>query len=352
MRINRYWLMGFLCGIVATNSAAIRLPSSLYRLENGQAFSTLSIKESTPIFYILVPESSTLPTLNTQKLNEFSAFMKDTVVPQDFFTRNYPQQASKPVTLFFNWQEQENSKTRKQAGINLAKGINSLRRRFKKSPIIIVGHGQGGNVINVASHSVSLPLNTVIQISTPIFPHDKNKKKDLYAHYIPDNKMITQMFSFYSEQAFPILHPTLHPQYQQVYQATVHPNLTNVLLLINNKHPLPNETLRPLVGKKLLPLCQSIRLSYRVHNNLVAHLSTVKKETDLIVVLRDGTIRKTSSKNPATKKIAQERVLSRFRMEIFTKKWGRPLSLTLAKGEKSRKRYESIKQTTSGQKKS
>lgn len=347
MKVSQLWLIGLVYCLSIDTIKALRLPEHLYTIQDNKAVTSVTIKESIPIFYLVVPDSSTFPASDPEKISELKAFMKDATIPPDFFARHHPTTETEPIKLFFNWKEKENSKARKQAGTNLAHAINNLRGKFKKSPIVVLGHGQGGNVINVASHSVQKPIDIVIQLATPVYPHNADIKKDLYSAYIPDKKMINQMFAFYSDQSFPVLHPSLHPTYDQFYKTKTHPQLTNILLLVNNKHPLSSETLRPLVGKKLLALCQASRLSYRLHNNLVAHLSTIKPETDMLVFLRDRSLRGVSTRNRATQKMAQERMLSEIRVQNFTKTWGRAPALRLAKGEKTRKRYQQL----AGQKK-
>jgi len=346
--INQYYFVGiiFLSFIGAID--ATRLPENFYAIRSGKALSTIAIKQDAPIFYVVVPEYSVRPTKNPEKITELESFMINVEVPANFFAMKSPRAATKPVTLFFNWEEQENHQTRKRAALELAKGIDMLRYRFKKSKVVLVGQGQGGNIINGATHSVRLPLETVIQLSTPIFPSTKQKKKTQYADYVPYKKKIKRMYSFYTEQDFSLLHPTLHPHYERIYIDTSHSQLANVLLLINNKHPLPVETMRPLIGKKLLALCKKIKDSYLMHNHFVAHLSTIKPTTDMVVVLRNNDV--LNKRKRSTERIIQERLLSEIRMKKFEKEWGRPMALALNKGEKSRKKYESIKKQTAQQK--
>lgn len=344
---------GVFCSLFIVMSgtlSAARLPQNFYSFVNSKVTSTATIKDEAPIFYIVVPESSVKITETPARAQELAAFVNDTVVPAAFFNRVNPKVETKPVVLFFEWQEKENSKTRKQAGQLLAEGLNSLRNRFKKGSFIVVGHGQGGNLISVASNNVKVPIETVIQIATPIFPQPEKGKKDLYAEYRPHKTMIQKLYSFYSEQAFSMPHPTLHPHYTHVYDNAEHPNMTNILLLINNKHPLPGEVLRPLVGKKLLALCNTISTTYRYHNNLVAHLSTIKSDTDMIVALRDNTVSNTPADKNETQAVAQERLLSEVRMKHFAKTWGRPMALSLNKGEKNRQLHKSIELMTTQKK--
>lgn len=346
-KANQYFYKAVICLFSITSLyGGIRLPENFYAILADKAISSIPIKDEAPIFYIMVPECSVRPTKNPEKIKSMQAFMKNVEVPADFFSKKMPQKTTKPIALFYNWEEQENHKTRKQASLKLAKGIDTLRYRFKKSKIIMVGLGQGGNIINGASQSVRLPLEVVIQLSNPIFP---NSKKTHYTEYIPSKKKIKRMYSFYTEQDFSILHPTLHPHYERVYMNSTHSQLANILLLINNKHPLPVETMRPLIGKKLLSLCKKIKDSYLMHNHLVAHLSTVKPTTDMVIVLRNNdTFGKKRKK--ITERVIQERLMSKVRMKKFEKEWGRPMALALNKGEKSRKKYESIKKQTAQQK--
>lgn len=320
--------------VLSSQAKTVPLPPNFYHLSNGNTFSSCTVESDNPIFYIVVPESSTSPSSDKQKQSELVKFTQYTIVPKDFFTEGHPQAATKPIVLFFDWEEQENSKLRKQAGIELAQGINRIKKRFKKSGTILLGHGQGGNVINVASNHLEHPVDTVIELSVPVFPHTQERKKDLYADYLPNSKMIHKLFSFYSDQEHSTAHPSLHPSYESFPEESVHPQLKRTLLLINNKQPIPSETLRPLVGKRILPLCKKIETDYTLHNHFIAHLSTFKAETDMVVVLKDY--------RQNDKTTQEEVTLSKKRMADFTMAWGRPMAEKLTKGEKSRSAHKSI----------
>jgi len=322
----------------------IKLPTNFYTIKQGKATQTITIKDNF-IFFVVVPDTPTRVTKQPEKLDELNLFMKDITIPSLFFDTKTPNQEITPITLFLDWEEQENTQIRKRAAQELASGIDSLKHKFKDAKFILLGHGQGGNVINHASKQVQKPLDVVISLSTPIFPHSATaSSNESSSDYLPDEKKIGRLFCFYSEQDFSLAHPTLHPKYQHLYLSTIYPSLSNVLLLINNKHPITQETLRPLVGKRILQLCKKIIDSYSLHNNFIAHLSTTKTATDMVVFLRDTSTTETEGNLP--QQIAQERMLSEIRMQKFAKDWGRPLAISLTPGEKSRKGYEGIQKAT------
>ncbi len=329
-------------------NAVVKLPSNFYSLslqknKSVKSVSILDILDSEPIFFIVVPDSSLQAADVQDKFKELYEFTQDLTIPADFFASKSPSISKKPVVLYLAWDEQENAQVRKRAAQDLATGINSLRYRFKSSQFIVLGHGQGGNIINSASQQIRLPLEVAINLSTPIFPHGQDTNSpELYADYLPDTQKINRLFCYYSDQDFRVIHPTLHPRYEHMYQSSAHPHLSNVLLLVNNKHPLTHETLRPLVGKKIVQLSKKIGDTYRNHTHFIAHISSIKPETDMLVVLRDSTT-SSSVEQIAPESIAQERMLSQVRIQKFEKEWGRPLATTLKSGEKSRMRYQSVK---------
>ena len=345
--LNRLLLIGLMTCAQMIN-AVVKLPTNFYSLtvEKNKAVKSVSIidiSDTEPIFFIVVPDSSLQSNTPQERVKELFEFAQDITVPADFFASKKPSNEKKPVILYLAWDEQENTQVRKRAAQDLATGIDSLRYRFKSSQFIVLGHGQGGNIINSASQQIRIPLEVVINLSTPIFPHTQDSNTpDIYSDYLPNPKKINRLFCYYSDQDFRVIHPTLHPRYEHTYANGSHPNLSNVLLLVNNKHPLTHETLRPLVGKKIVQLSKKITESYRNHTHFIAHISSSKPETDMLVFLPESTVVACADK-ATSDLVTQEQILSKVRIQKFEKEWGRPLATTLKSGEKSRMRYQSVK---------
>ncbi len=275
---------------------------------------------------IIVPEYPKRPHLEKQFQDSLKNFALHIEIPQDFFEKSVPQKSTKPLLCYFDWQEEESSKTRKNAAITLAKSLELLRKKYKKSTFVVIGMGQGGNVIQGATQKITAPIDMVIQLATPLY--DQSKKNDKQAHFYSDfilnDKMVKQLFTFYTEKDFSLLHPALHPRYMHYHENSGHPLLSNILLLINNKHPLPADMMNNTVGKRLFALCKKIKQTYKHHNHLIAHISTVKPEADLVVVLRSTNVYPGVEHD--SKKVSQERVLSTVYSQRFKKNWGRALT--------------------------
>lgn len=310
---------------VSVVKKALVMPDNFYMLDDNQAVQ--DALKGNIVFYIIVPEFSDAPSKSELKQNILKQFVKSTMIPQDFFSDGQPVQAIKPVSLYFDWQEQENAKIRKQAANSFSAGINALKKRYKKSNFIVVGMGQGGNVVHCATQKIVSPLDVVIELAVPVFP----KESALYADYVLNNEMVKRLFSFYTEESFQLVHPTLHPEYLHYDSSSNHPLLSNILLLINNKHPIPGQMTQAMVGKRLLNLCKKIQDTYTHYNHLVAHISTVKPSVDLVVVLRNFSMY--PKKTIDQKKIYQEQMLSTVYNDRFKKLWGRSLAVNIKNSE-------------------
>ncbi len=310
------------CNSERSLESRIKLPENFYQLDDIQQIMPAEDK----FFYIVVPECSARPSKDLYKQNVLKDFVKSIVIPKNFFEPGVPATSVKPVSIYFDWQEEESAKTRKQAGILLAVGLNKLKRRYKKSKFILVGMGQGGNVIHSASHAIKEPLDVVIELATPVFPKDGS-----FVDYEINKTMIKRVFSFYTEQDFKLDHPTLHPSYLHYNNVSTHPLFSTILLLINNKHPFPSEMMQGIVGKRLINLCKKIQDTYSHYNHLVAHISTLKPSVDLVVVLHDNSV--FCNKKIDQKKAAQERLLSTVHINRFKKIWGRSLAINLKNSE-------------------
>lgn len=338
----KFLFLSLLCNQLVAETA--RLPENFFFLDNNTLKESISTENKSPIFYVIVPEHTTHLKNDKVKLKQLQMFSQSVTVPKDFFQSGSPTKAIKPICLVFCWQERENIQTRKTAGNLLAQGLNSLRYRFKGSKVILLGHGHGGNVINNASKYVNLPIDIAIELGTPVFPTTPTEKYKNPEEFHPSKK-IKRLFAFYTEQSFNFAHPTLHPEYEHYFIKTTHKALSNILLLLNNKHPLPGEMLNAPIGKRILTLCQKIKDSYQIHNHLIAHISTVKPNADMVVALYDTTTVSTGRKR--TSQIAQERFLSKVRSEKFTKDWGRPLAKNLKASERTRTEYKELNLSSS-----
>ncbi|MCF7899877.1 hypothetical protein K9K77_00005, partial [Candidatus Babeliales bacterium] len=123
-----------------------------------------------------------------------------------------------------------------------------------------------------------------------------------------------------------------------------HDNQKNTLLLINNDHPLPVDIMSPVVGKRIISLCKSMKLTYPHHTHLIAHINSVQKESDMIIVLKDGSTHITDIS--LAKEINTERIISNAHTKQLQKTLNRPLKISLSKNEITRRSYESIKKLT------
>jgi hypothetical protein len=319
---EKWYLISGLCFLVHNfiNCLETELPQHFYTTEKKEK---VAITKSNPFFFIVVPEDS---ITKTKTFHELVTFTQSVKIPKHFFGKDQPSIQTEPTVLFFDWQETENSKTRKQAGLDLANGINKLQHRFKTSTLILVGHEQGGNIIHIATNHLTKPVDTVIQLGVPIFPHEK-----IYAEYLPNPKKIKQLFLFYTDQKFALLHQSLHPKYLHYYPIEVHPDLYTHKLLINNKQPTTDQMLQPKVGKELLEICQLSKEQYKVHHHLIVHLGTIKSETDKVILVADQKVHQSDSMQAFKEKIASKKLQKKLRHNLK-----RSLAINLNPSEQSR----------------
>lgn len=334
--MDKCWVYGFkLClfALIYSCYGVTPLPKGLVALNNTKKTTTITVDTTQdPIFCIIIPE-----IFNDQSLKGLESFSKNMSIDKNFFTIGQTLPI-KPIILFFEWQEAENAQIRKQAGQDLAAAVNDLKNRFKESKLILIGLGQGGNVINLASNLTKNPFEVVIQLLTPIFPFDTQNN---YADYAPNAQIIQTLFSFYSDHAFTLPRPTLHPTYAHTYPNTLKINQSTILLLIENQHAQQNALLSQ-DGKKILNIVTKISTNYPLHkknmSTFAAHISTKKIDTDSMVFI----IKSTRQENDPNYK--KEEVLSNSYRKIFEKIWGRPMTLSLNTGEKTRALNKSIEE--------
>lgn len=296
-----------------------------------------------PVFYIIVPESYTLPSERPQTLLHIEAFTKGVSIPSALLGEK-SQEEKTPCVLFLDWKEQESITSRKKIGDILAEKINNLQYRFKSARFVLLSCGQGANVINHASESFRKPVDIVIQLMPPVFSVKEKEKNKAYATFSPHKKNIKHLFTFYSDHEFCMLHPTLHPSYNHYYAPQEHDHQKNTLLLINNDHPLPVDIMSPTVGKRIISLCNTMQLTYPHHTHLIAHINNVHKESDMMIVLKDGS--NCITDQSLAKEINTERIISNAHTKKLQKILNRPLKTSLSKNEITRRSYESIKKLT------
>jgi len=309
------------------------LPKGMVTLSNNKKNTTITVPDQKNIiFTIIVPE-----VFNEQSFKSLENFSQNIMIEKDFLSLRKTT-PTKPIILFFEWQEAENGQIRKQAGQDLAAAINDLKNRFKDSQCIFIGLGQGGNVINLASNLTKNSFELVIQLLTPIFPFDTQNN---YAEYAPNADVIQSLFSFYSDHAFALPHPTLHPTYKQTYSETGTFNKSTILLLIENQHAQQNALLLQ-DGQKFLKIIKKINTDYPLHkknmSTFVAHISTKKIDTDCMVFIMKSSYQ---NNNADYKK---EDALNNSYRKTFEKTWGRPMTLSLNTGEKTRALNKSIEE--------
>lgn len=337
--MDKYWLYNLkfclFSLIIHTCSGVTPLPKGLVTLSDNKKNSTITVPDNNEdiIFCIIVPE-----IFNDQAFKSLENFSQNIMVEKDLLTLGKSVTTKKPIILFFEWQEAENAQIRKQAGQDLATAINDLKNRFKESQCIFIGLGQGGNVINLASNSTKNKFDVVIQLLTPIFPFDTQNN---YADYVPNQSTIQNLFSFYSDHAFTLPHPTLHPTYTHTYPETLTLNKTTILLLIENQHAQQNALLSQ-DGQKFLKIVKKISADYPLHkknlSTFAAHISTKKIDTDGMVFIMK------SAHQDSDLIYKKEEALSDSYKKTFEKIWGRPITLSLNTGEKTRALNKSIEE--------
>lgn len=329
----------FLMFPLTISSEPLLLTPPFYSIKDTKPINKLTINTTQPTFYIIVPESYTLPSDRKQTLEQIESFTKNVKIPTDFFTSKNKRET--PYVIFLDWKEQESINGRKKIGDILAKKINDLQHRFKSANFILLSSGQGANVINHASDLFRKPVDIVIQLAPPVFKYRDLLKNKAYETFYPNEKNIKKLFTFHSDHEICMMHPTLHPTYKHYYHLKTHKNHQNALLLINNDHPLPVDIMCPLVGTRILTLCKKMNDLYPHHNHLITHISNTKKTTDMMVLLRDGDTVTTDKKLAPV--INKERIMSNAQKKQFQTLWGRPLKLSLSQGEVTRKSYDTIK---------
>lgn len=305
-----------------------RLPDHFFMIGKKTQPTLFDPSQDYSIFYVVVPaaaESAKKDTQASQTLNNFTQNNSITV-PQSFFSASSPKKSTAPVCIYFDWQDTSPSTNHmKEPAKQLAQGLDYLHSLGSKC--IVTTQGRGGLILNAATHYLKKKLDTVIQLGIPL-PQDTKKN----AWFFPNTKKIETFYTFYSEQPFLFSKPTLHPRYKNNYSSKNYPQLYSILLLINNQQPIQTNLYSYLVGRNILQLCYEIKKYYQINKNLWASLSSMKKETNLMVGIRTATSNKSLA---ALKEIAY----SNRQKKAFTATWKRAPELQLASGTRIRNTY-------------
>ena len=285
-------------------------------------------KKQHEIIFVLIPAAAESAKKDPHAAEMLKKFTNNNTlkVPYSFFSVNHPAKTTYPLCVYFDWQDSSPSTNQLSTPAHeLAKGIDYLHSL--NSTCIAVSQGRGGLVLNAATHKLKKPLKTVIQLGTPI-PTDTKK----YAAYMPNPDKIEQHYTFYSEHPFTYSKPTLHPKYSCKYNSSTQLNDYSVLLLINNKQPAQQQLYAHLVGKNVLSLCHEIKKHFKYNRDLFASLSPLKKETNLLVAIKNP-IKATNSS------VLEEQSFSNAQKKNFTLAWKRAPELNLSTGARIRSLY-------------
>lgn len=315
-----------LLSLATTHARLARLPDSFKAIgkeKNATLFDPTENKHG--IFFVVVPAAAESAKQDVQAAQALQKFTNNNSlkVPYSFFSVDSPAKTTSPLCVYFDWIDSSPSTNHLNTpSQKLAEGLNYLHSL--KSKCIVVTQGRGGLVFNAATHKLKKPIEVVIQLGTTI-PTDTKK----YKNFMPQSDKIKQLYSFYSQQPFTFSKPTLHPQYTHEYTKFNHPNAYSVLLLVNNNQPYQKELYSSLVGKNLLALCYDIKKHFKIHRDLFASLSPLKKDTPMVVA-----IRKTIKKNSLQR--TQEIVYSNEQKKNLYATWKRSPELTLSTGARIR----------------
>lgn len=311
--------------MVATICSAISSTSlpDLSRYNLKPLYTTETVPEN-PIFIILVPE------LSTQK--DLESFTKKMKVPQDFFEVSQPAEETKPVILLFDYQEPVSHNKRGEAGTVLASGINVLQNKFNNSTIILIGHGQGANVINEASKSrLKKRIDFVIQLCPPI--------SDTYK---PNLANIVKLINFYTEHDF--LYQNSQ-QFKKYYTDQKQDTIHNTKLFFNRDQKAPIDFIHPMLGNRILELSKKIIDTYPHHQYLIAYIDTIKSCADMRVII-DAKPNQLSKHSLNSQK---EKVYSNQEAKQLQVCTGKPTPKKLSAGEKSRTKKKALEEQVAQQ---
>ena len=305
-----------------------RLPNSFYVIGKDKQPSLFDPSQDYSIIYVLVPAAAESAAEDTDAPQTLSRFTQNNTltVPASFFSADYPKAPTTPLFVYFDWKDSSPGINQlKKPADELANGLNYLQSLGSKC--IVVAQGRGGLVFNMASNQLKKPIEVVVQLGTPVISPTENT-----TYFDPQAKKIGTLYTFYSEQPFTFSKPTLHPKYQNTYDNLTDLNSYSVLLLINNKQPSQEDLYSELVGKNILTLCYEIKKNYQINRDLFASLSSLKKDTNLMIGIRTLS----ESSDPLVQK---EKAYSDAQKKLFTSTWKRDPELFLASGPRLRSQY-------------
>lgn len=215
-------------------------------------------------------------------------FINNDPIPVNFF-KDPAYNGNQPIKLTYNWTGKNSDNDRIQAGEILAKGLNSIVQECKligvMPKIIILGHSHGGNVIAVASNSVTNPIDCAIMLGTPVLGFNALQKgKTANSVYIPDK--ILELFLFYSSVDFVQSAGSMQKEFKRRYGPFPGINLYNIHLLLKGQEPSHIALYTQLIEDNILMLCQKIKSIYTKNRNLVANIDPEKKDGDKLVAIK------------------------------------------------------------------
>lgn len=236
----------------------------------------------TPVFLILIHGTfSTADSfLNTIVFN-------NDLIPTGFF-RDNAYDTTAPIRLSFEWSGENSDSARIQGGKKLAQGLNDIMQQCQQQNLqpatIIIAHSHGGNVVAVASNTVTQPIDCAIFLATPVLRYDQNKKMgnetDLY---LP--KKINNLFLFYSTLDIVQTSGALSNDFKRRYGPIQGINLYNTALLINGQEP-GHSLYTQLMNDHILELCTKIKNTYTKNKNLVANIAPQNQAVDKIIAIK------------------------------------------------------------------
>ncbi len=315
-----------LISLASAQARLARLPDSFHIIgkeKNSTLFDPEQKKHN--IFFVVVPAAAESAKKDVEAAKTLKAFTNNNKirVPYSFFSANSPAKNTTPLCVYFDWIDSSPSTNHLNTPAQkLAEGLDYLHSL--KSKCIVITQGRGGLVFNAATRKIKKPVEVAIQLGTAI-PKDTQK----YKLFMPKAEKIEQLYTFYSQQPFTFSKPTLHPQYTHEYTQFHHSNAYSVLLLVNNNQPYQTEIYSSLVGKNILALCYDIKKHFRIHRDLFASLSPLKKDAPMTVAIRKPVKKKSLQRT-------QEVVYSNEQKKNLYATWKRAPELNLSTGARIR----------------
>lgn len=274
--------------IVKSESYSINLPQGLCDAQEVTTQKTctrrgIEFSQANPVFLVTIHGTFS----SSQQLLK-AVVLSHEKIPSNFFEDSRYNNVT-PVRLTFDWNGTLSDSARIAAGKQLAHGINQIAQQCAQQQVIpkfiLVAHSHGGNLVAVASHFVSKPIDYAIIIGTPVLHSDQNIKynndKDLY---LP--RAIKQLFLFYSMQDFIQTVGAGTTDFKRRFGPINGIDLYNVRLLFDGKEALHIDLYNQLVDDHILALCAHIKAMYPKNKNLVANIAPTNPMVDNLVAIR------------------------------------------------------------------